>query len=351
MTRRARPDPPGAGEGRRADGRRAPGHGEHGQAPPAVTGSLRPARHGRPAAAGACRPHGRADEQAVAAMRQAIGETAGTRPGRPGLCSGGPADPRGRGGETGRCRRTGRFTGCSARCRTAGSDRVGIDPPVAGRTPGGPFGQLPAAAPGDVVQIDSTPLDVLVRLDNGVPGRVELTGIIDVATRVVPAAVLRPTTKSVDASVLLARALTPEPIRPGWPEALQMADSALPYERMLDIDARLEHAAARPVIIPEMIVIDHGSVFVSASFQASCAHLGISIQPAHMATGADKATSSGCWDRSPRCSPSTCPAMPGAARNAAAGMSRRPAAVVHGRAAGPAGPVAHRLLYRLERPN
>ena len=42
------------------------------------------------------------------------------------------------------------------------------------------------------MQIDSTPLDVLVLLDNGVPGRVELTGMIDVATRTVTAAVLRP---------------------------------------------------------------------------------------------------------------------------------------------------------------
>ena len=67
------------------------------------------------------------------------------------------------------------------------------------------------------MQIDSTPLDVLVRLDSGVTGRVDLTGIIDVATRTVTAAVLRPTTKSVDASVLLARTVTPEPMRPGWP--------------------------------------------------------------------------------------------------------------------------------------
>ena len=77
------------------------------------------------------------------------------------------------------------------------------------------FGQLPVAAPGELVQIDSTPLDVLALLDDGVPGRVELTGMIDVATRVVPAAVLRPTTRSVDAGVLLARALTPEPTAPG----------------------------------------------------------------------------------------------------------------------------------------
>jgi len=77
---------------------------------------------------------------------------------------------------------------------------------LAGR-PEGTFGSLAIAAPGEVVQMDSGPLDVLVLLDDGVPGRVEVTGLIDVATRVVPAAVLRPKTKSADASVLLARAL------------------------------------------------------------------------------------------------------------------------------------------------
>ena len=79
------------------------------------------------------------------------------------------------------------------------------------------FSQAHPAAPGELMEIDSTPLDVLVLLDDGVPGRVALTGLIDVATRTVPAAVISPTAKSVDASVLLARALTPEPMRPGWP--------------------------------------------------------------------------------------------------------------------------------------
>jgi putative transposase len=150
------------------------------------------------------------------------------------------------------------------------------------------FSQACPAAPGELVEIDSTPLDVMVMLDDGVPGRVDLTGMIDVATRTVPAAVLRPATRSVDASVLLARALTPEPMRPGWPASLAMAHSALPYERLLSIDERLRHAAARPVITPDTIVIDHGSVFVSDNFRSSCRHLGISIQPAHLATGSDK---------------------------------------------------------------
>jgi hypothetical protein len=47
-------------------------------------------------------------------------------------------------------------------------------------------------------------------------------------------------------------------MRPGWADALAMSRSALPCQRLLDIDARLEHAAARPVIIAGTIVVDQG---------------------------------------------------------------------------------------------
>jgi hypothetical protein len=158
---------------------------------------------------------------------------------------------------------------------------------LAGR-PQAPFGALAVDAPGEVVQIDSTPLDILVLLDSGVIGRVELTGMIDTATRTVTAAVLAPTTKAVDASVLLARTVTPEAMRPGWIEALKMAHSVLPHRRLMAIDERLEHAAARPVIIPDTIVCDLGKVFVSHNFRASCRFLGINFQPTHPASGAEK---------------------------------------------------------------
>lgn len=154
--------------------------------------------------------------------------------------------------------------------------------------PPGTFSELPATAPGELVQIDSTPLDVLVLLDEGVVGRVELTGMVDVATRSITAAVLRPNTKAADASALLARSVTPEPMRPGWTDALRMSVSVLPHRRLADIDARLEHAAARPVIVPDTIVCDHGKVFVSHSFRASCRFLGINFQPAHKGTPTDK---------------------------------------------------------------
>lgn len=108
------------------------------------------------------------------------------------------------------------------------------------------------------MQIDSTPLDIAVELDDGVIGRVELTAMVDIATRSIPAAVIRPTTKAVDAALLLARCLTPEPMRPGWAKAASMAASALPYRSMKSIDERLAGAAAKPVIVPETIVCDHG---------------------------------------------------------------------------------------------
>ena len=154
--------------------------------------------------------------------------------------------------------------------------------------PEGPFGAVTAVRPGEWTQIDSTPLDVRVVHDDGTVDRVELTGLVDQATRTIAAAVLRPTTKAVDAALLLARALTPEPMRPGWTDALRLTRSVLPHQGLTAIDERLEHAAARPVIVPETIVCDHGKAYLSATFRAACRSLGISLAPAHPHTPTDK---------------------------------------------------------------
>ncbi len=158
----------------------------------------------------------------------------------------------------------------------------------AGR-PQGVFTPSKAARPGEVVQIDTTPLDVLAILDDGVTGRVELTIAVDLATRTICAAVLRPAgTKAVDAALLLARMLVPEPMRPGWHEALRMSASLIPHARLMSVDARLEHAAAKPVIVPDTIMVDHGKVFISETFVTACQTLGVSVQPARPATPTDK---------------------------------------------------------------
>src|SRR5512135_169359 len=125
-------------------------------------------------------------------------------------------------------------------CHTFGSARTrrSLD-----QRPDGPFGTVTAARPGEWMQVDSTPFDARVVLDDGQVDRVELTWLIDLATRTLAAAVLRPTTKAVDAALLLARSLTPEPMRPGWAQALQMSRSVLPHRRLTELDARMAHAA------------------------------------------------------------------------------------------------------------
>ena len=236
-------------------------------------------------------PHGRADPRVVGAMQQAIGEatSAPTRTAAYVFWRAGQILEAEHGAGTvalpSRASLYRLFSSLSAGKHVTGSARTRRS--LAAR-PDGPFSTLQPSAPGELMEIDSTPLDVLVRLDDGVEGRAELTAMIDVATRTVTAAVLQPSAKAADASVLLARTVTPEPMRPGWAKALAMSASALPHRRLADIDARMEAAAARPVIVPDTIVSDHGKVFMSRNFRASCAWLGISLQPARKATGTDK---------------------------------------------------------------
>ncbi|GAA0690734.1 DDE-type integrase/transposase/recombinase [Streptomyces malaysiensis subsp. malaysiensis] len=155
--------------------------------------------------------------------------------------------------------------------------------------PAPPFVPTTVMAPGELVMIDSTVLDAFVVLNDGVVERPELTIALDVATRTICAAVLRAKgTRSVDAAQLLAQMMVPAPMRPSWAEALAMEHSVVPYERLMSVDARLDGAAARPVITPQTIVVDQGNVFVSSSFIAACGSLGISVQPAPPGNGPAK---------------------------------------------------------------
>lgn len=163
-----------------------------------------------------------------------------------------------------------------------------------GELPSGPVRQTPASfegraftpatalRPGEQVQIDTTRLDVLALFDDGCLARPELTIAVDVATRAILAAVLCPSaTKAVDAALLLAEMAVPHPARPTWPDILRMDHArALPHQRLSALDKRLAGAAARPVVLPEAIVVDRGKVFVSRAFTAACETLGISVQPA-----------------------------------------------------------------------
>lgn len=152
------------------------------------------------------------------------------------------------------------------------------------------FAPVPATRPGEQVQFDSTPLDVRAwDPETDETYAVELTYAIDVCTRSIPAWRLTPPgTKSVDAALLLADMLLPEPMRPSWPDVVKLSTLQIPYERLVGLDERLEYAAARPLIVPESISIDHGKVFTSTAFHNACERLGISLQLTRKAQPTDK---------------------------------------------------------------
>ncbi|WNO76937.1 hypothetical protein [Streptomyces sp. AM8-1-1] len=159
--------------------------------------------------------------------------------------------------------------------------------------------------PGELVQIDTTGLDVLAMGDDGRVISVELTIAIDVATRSIIGALVVPkrhrrgdgtgrwiagrATRSFDTVQVLGQALAPLPARPGWGPATLMEGSALPYEELLAADERFAGSAARPVIKPHTVVIDHGSPYISEDFTRACLSLGIRVRKARLRTAIDKA--------------------------------------------------------------
>lgn len=151
------------------------------------------------------------------------------------------------------------------------------------------YGHQVPSRPGQLVEIDSTPLDVLVLYPDGGSGRVDLTLALDIATRTILAAVLSPVaTKAVDAALLLARAMTPPMAQPGWADAVRFSRSLLPDGLLAEPEVLAEQLRERPVVSIESVTIDRGRVFVSSTFLAACERLQISLVKAAPLTPTDK---------------------------------------------------------------
>jgi len=153
-----------------------------------------------------------------------------------------------------------------------------------------------ASRVGEAVMLDTTPLDVLC-YDPGedITYTIELTIAIDVASRSILAWRFKPLgTKAADAGALIGDAMTPEPMRPGWPDKLRHATLKLACEPLLSLDERFAAAAARPVVFPEKIIIDHGKAFASRAVKDACRRYGISIQDARAYRPTDKPRAAYC---------------------------------------------------------
>lgn len=167
-----------------------------------------------------------------------------------------------------------------------------------------PYTPTRALRLGEQVQIDSTGLDVLAIGDDGRPVQVELTAAIDVASRTIIGAMIVPkvpgrgprgrrlggrATRSFDAVLMLAQALAPMPARPGWSPRAMAEQSEMPYADLVACDPRMAGAAARPIIRPRMVIVDHGKIFNSEHFDDVCRMLRINVRPARERTATDKA--------------------------------------------------------------
>ncbi|RIR87692.1 Mu transposase C-terminal domain-containing protein [Mycobacteroides abscessus] len=155
--------------------------------------------------------------------------------------------------------------------------------------PDRPWGRQAPTRPGELVEIDSTPLDLMVLYPDGSAGRVDLTVALDIATRTPCAAILRPVaTKAVDAALLLARALTPLHTQPGWTGAVAFSRSILPAGMIADDDAIHGALASKPVIVPESVTVDRGKVYIGSTFLNACERLQINVTKAAPRTPTDK---------------------------------------------------------------
>ncbi|MEV6227444.1 Mu transposase C-terminal domain-containing protein [Saccharopolyspora shandongensis] len=157
--------------------------------------------------------------------------------------------------------------------------------------PSGQYRVSQVVRPGARVLFDVHRLDVRAILPGGKVGSVDVVAALDVATRSIPAAVLRPRgAKAVDAAVLLAQCATPLPARPGWPQALRLSHALAHGQDLTAVDARLAAAAACPVIMPATVVVDHDKIYAeSAAFRSAAAELSINVEWARPFTPTDKA--------------------------------------------------------------
>ncbi|GAB3123318.1 DDE-type integrase/transposase/recombinase [Glaciibacter psychrotolerans] len=152
------------------------------------------------------------------------------------------------------------------------------------------FGFNFQALAGAEVQVDSTPMDILVKSPSGEIVRPVLTIMLDVATRSILASSLRmEATKGTDHVTLLAEALVPPANRPDLTLFRRMLQDRTPGHRFLDADERRALESKRPYIYPRRIMMDNGKDYISSTFLAAAAQFGIDITTSAPRTPVHKA--------------------------------------------------------------
>lgn len=156
--------------------------------------------------------------------------------------------------------------------------------------------------PGQVVAIDSTPLDTLFwdpvsrqHIKFELHGAYDVFDYQIVARRLVPQA----SVTAVDAALLLRDMMTPKPVQPDWPPEARWRYHGLP--ETLVLDPGTSKAVQQPLssiapIVPNAVLVDRAGAYRSASFEDACALYDIDIDYARPRRGSDKPHIERLWD-------------------------------------------------------
>ncbi|HMS12297.1 MAG TPA: Mu transposase C-terminal domain-containing protein [Microthrixaceae bacterium] len=144
--------------------------------------------------------------------------------------------------------------------------------------------------PGDRVEFDGTRADFFVTGDDGAPFRPWVLTAFDVATRSLVAARLAVSENAFDGALLLYDMVSPSKPLPAWGESVRFAATRLGLDRDGDVFADVVDAAVtKPVVVPNVAVIDGGKAWQSNGFRNGLAQLECSVENARPYTATDKA--------------------------------------------------------------
>lgn len=151
------------------------------------------------------------------------------------------------------------------------------------------FAKKTQLLPGMEVQVDSTPMDIMVKSPSGQVVRPILTIQIDVATRSIVAFTIRlVATKGVDHVTLLAQTLTPAQNRPDRSKYRQAVQLANPQKTLLSEEERAALLDRQPFIYPRRIMMDNGRDYISEVFESAARKFGIGVTYSAPHTPTDK---------------------------------------------------------------
>ncbi|NEK86952.1 transposase [Blastococcus saxobsidens] len=143
--------------------------------------------------------------------------------------------------------------------------------------------------PGELVLMDTNNLDVLLAGTNlaGVIRGSLVLGIDWYSRSVVEVRVVENAEKAIDITFALRDLARPMQMRAGWPDDARWPFVGVPEELITEIHGG--EIAGLPFVNTEAVVVDHGSTYKSHISVAAARQQGISVLPARVRMGSDKA--------------------------------------------------------------